>query len=528
MRKYPRRQQNLDDLDAPRIEIPEELDDVAIRKIYRRWGLDPVAWMRYFFPHYFQKQTPQFHREIARNWHLLPNQVQAYEAPRGFAKTTLCEFLTFHSIIFEEMLFIIFISQTEDLAAERLIDIRHECEHNKTFRYFHGDLVSEKWGEKELILRNEKSGVHCKLLARGLGQQILGQKYLQQRPQLIVIDDPEDIKIAENSKNVDKDERWLIKEVIPALADNGKMIIVTTPVTSDCLIERIKTTPGYYFKRYSAITDEGVPLWPEHKDAKALADLQAQLAATGNLYIYFTEYLCNPLSPDTHPITEEMLSNFYQPKDIDLYQEPFHIFTICDLAIGEKKRNCFSALVVIAVDSSDTWYILDAYQAKEDWYEFAKAVYGFRDKWNPLAIGVEEAATQGGFWDVLRLTGEKHHWRPIYPIGIRPDADKNIRTARLIPRFKTNRIKFLREHPAQIELRKQLLLHPDYKFMDLKDCLAYGEVFCYPPGAMKPAVQAIENWRLGRAASNEEMDQEYKQEMEKLSEMDGFDLDNDE
>jgi phage terminase large subunit-like protein len=522
MRKYPKQNQNLDDLDSPRIELPDDFDDATISMLYKKWALSPVLWMRYFFPHYFRRQSPEFHMEIARNWNLLPVQVQAYEAPRGAAKTTLCEFLTFHSAVFGQAMFVIFISQTEDIAAERLVDIRHECEHNKAFRLFHGDLVSEKWGEKELIIRNPKSGVHCKLLARGLGQQILGQKYLQERPQLIVVDDPEDIKIAENPKNVDKNERWLVKEVIPALAENGKLIMVTTPVTSDCLIERIKTTPGFYFKRYPALTNEGVPLWPEWKDAKALADLQKQLAATGNLYIYFTEYLCNPLSPDKHPFHEDMFG-YYQAKDAK--PEDMNTFILCDLAIGEKKRNCYSALVVIGVDSQDTWYLLDAHQTKSDWYEFAKDVYAYRNKWNPLAVGVEEAATQKGFWDVLRLTGEKHDWKIIYPIALRPDKDKDSRTMRLLPRFKTHRVRFLRDHPVLLELKKQLLWFPEYKFRDLADCMAYGEIFCYPPGATGPGQeQKIENWRLGRAASNEEMDEECRLDKEKLSDMDGFDL----
>lgn len=504
MRKYPTRQ-NLDDLDIS-LELPEDLTEESIADLYQKWGLDPIAWMRYFFPHYFTKPSPPFHYEIANNFLYLPQRFQAYEAPRGFAKTTLLEFLGLHSIIFDEILFMIFISQTEEIAADRLVDIRHECESNKIFRLFFGDLVSTKWGEKELILKNDKGNIHCKMLARGLGQQVIGSKYLESRPQLIIIDDPEDIKVAENPRNVDKNERWLVKEVEQALADRGKTFMVSTPVTSDCLIERQKKRREVYFKTYSAVTDLGIPLWPQHKNAEDLATLQNNLADSGHLYIYFTEYLCNPISPDTHPFQEEMFE-YYVPKDIDLYQRPFHVFMLVDLAIGEKKRNAFSALVVIAVDPTDTWYVLDTYQTRSDWYEFSKDVYAYSQKWNPIAVGVEQAATQKGFWDVLKLTGEKHSWKPVVPIPVKPDADKTIRANRLLPRFKTHRLKFL---TTQIELKKQLILHPDYPFMDLKDCLAYGEIFCYPPGATKPQEYTVENWRHRRAASNEEIDEEYQ------------------
>jgi len=507
VRKYPSRQ-NLDDLGAG-LELPDELDEESIAKLYQKWGLNPISWMKYFFPHYFTKKSPPFHYEIANNWLYLPYKFQAYEAPRGFAKTTLLEFLCLHSIIFDGTRFVIYISQTEEVAADRLVDIRNECEGNKLFRIFFGDLVSEKWGEKELILKNDRGDIRCKMLARGLGQQVIGSKYLETRPQLIIIDDPEDIKVAENPRNVDKNERWLVKEVEPSRADNGKIFMVSTPVTSDCLIERQKKRRQVYFHKYSAISPHGIPLWPEHKSAADLYRLQKELSDSGHLYIYFTEYLCDPISPDTHPFQEEMFE-YYKRDDIDIRQKPFHVFMLCDLAIGEKKRNCFSALVMIAVDQDDTWYILDTYQTRSDWYEFAKDVYAYRNKWNPLAVGVEEAATQKGFWDVLKLTGQKHGWKPIYPLGVRPDADKTIRADRLLPRFKTHRIKFL---ATQLELKKQLIMHPDYPYMDLKDCLAYGESFCYPPGTSKPKLHKTENWRKRQAASDEEIDEEYNTRM---------------
>ncbi|MBU0598820.1 hypothetical protein KKF61_07610 [Patescibacteria group bacterium] len=508
MRKYPSRQ-NLDDLDLkPDLELPEQLDDEAIAQLILKWGRDPLSWAKYFFPHHFRLKTPDFHREIVSNYLYLPNKIQAHEAPRGSAKSTLAEFLTLHSIIFDRMLFVMFISLTEDIAAQRLGSIQYECENNKLFRLFFGDLRTEKWGEKELVLRNDNLGIHCKLLARGLGQQILGIKYLYQRPQRIFVDDPEDIKIAENPKNVDKDERWLTKEVEPALSlDDGKLFIIGTPVTASCLIERVKEYPGVYFKRYSIVTPEGVPLWPEWRDRQAIADLKKDLTARGQLYVYYNEYLCNPLPPDRHPISDQDIIYYELPKaDLPEWLAKLNVFIIEDLAIGEKKRNAFSALIVIGVDETDTWYILDTYQAKEDWYKFAMSSYGYTKKWTPLAFGVEEAATQKGYWTVLDLVAQKHGYKPIFPIGIRPDKDKNTRFSKIIPRFRTKRIKFLRE--GQEALIEQIILASDSPYQDLRDCLAYGEVFCYRPGANAPTDEQPPSWGLRRAATDEELDDE--------------------
>lgn len=519
MRKYPtKKTQNLDDLDID-LQLPEELDDVAVANLYLKWALDPLAWAHYFFPHHFKKQSPVFHQQIIDDITYMPNRVHAYEAPRGSAKSTLAEFTTFHKAVFGKYRFIIFISLTEPIAAERLATIKYECQYNRLFRLFFGDLRSEKWGEKEIVLKNAKSGIHCKFLARGAGQQVLGLKYLNQRPQLIFVDDPEDMKVAENPDNVDKNERWLIKEVEPALSkEDGKLIMIGTPITADCLIERTRKRKNVHSQVFSGITVEGIPLWKEWMTREELAEKKEELSESGHLYIYYSEYLCNPIPPDRHPFREEMFyHNYYILNDIDLTKKTYNIFILVDLAIGKKKRNAFSALVVIAVDETDTWWVLDIFQAREDWYDFAKDLYAFRDKWNPLAVGVELAATQGGFWDVLRLTAEKHGYKQLYPATVIPDKDKDTRARRLLPRLRINKIKFLRNQGKLIE---QLLLHPDFRFNDLKDCLAYGENFCYPPGASQPKQQKRESWKELKAATDEEMDEEIKGEIEKGEEND--------
>ena len=506
MRKY-RQRTNLDDLDI-NMQFPEELDEEAIAKLYMRWALKPFDWAHYFFPHFFTKRTPRFHEEIGDNFQFNPTKLQAYEAPRGSAKSTIFEFLGFHQAIFRQIPFVMFISLTEEIAAQRLESIKHEIEHNKLFKLFFGDLRTEKWGEKEFIIKNEANDIHCKFLARGLGQQVLGIKYLENRPALIVVDDAEDIKIAENPRNVDKNERWLTKEVIPSLSDDGRVIMIGTPVTADCLIERVRKRRFSYSRVYSGITPEGLPLWKEWKTIRQLHVLKEELAEAGQLYIYYTEYLCHPLPPDRHPIQEKMIK-YYKPKDIDLKKGSFNVYIIVDLAVGQKKRNCFSALVVIAVDEQDVWWVLDTYQTKDDWYYFAKDFYGYRDKWNPIACGVEASAMGAGFFSVLELVAQKHGYKRIYPIAIYPDKDKDIRLRRLLPKFRVKAIKFLRN---QLKLIEQLLLHPDSRFEDLKDCLSHGATFCYPPGASQPEEQKQVSWKQGRADTDRELDDEYEEQ----------------
>jgi len=524
MRKYPKQTtQNLDDLDIE-IEIPEELDAEAMARLIRRWALRPLDWAHYFFPSHFRIPSPPFHQDIIDTINYSSETLTGFEAPRGFAKTTLAEFLSFHCAIFERVPFIIFISKTEEIASGRLTTIIHEMEHNKLFKLFFGDLKTEKWGEKEFVMRSEKLGVHCKFLARGLGQQVLGLKYLQHRPWRIFVDDPEDMQIAENPKNTDKNERWLTKEVIPALdKHHGKTILISTPVTAGCLIERVFGYKHAKTKRYSAITEKGLPLWREHMSIRQLMELKEQLAAEGQLSVWFTEYLCNPLPPERHPFDERGVE-YYDTKEIYDKEKkkyiPMNIFQLGDLAVGEKKRNNYSALVTIGVDAQDTWWVLDIFQVKEDWEAFAKDMYVQRDKWKPLDVGVERAAVQQGFWSVLELVAQKYEYKPIYATPLTPDKDKDSRVLRLLPRFKHKKIKFQRNQRPLIE---QLILFPDSKDRDLLDCLAYGEIFCYPIGTTAPTEEKIESWRGMKAATDKEIREEYDEEVDK--DEDELDLD---
>lgn len=199
-------------------------------------------------------------------------------------------------------------------------------------------------------------------------------------------------------------------------------------------------------------------------------------------------------------------------KDILDILKRMHIFITVDLAVGEKKRHAYSACLVIAVDETDTWWVLEEFQVKEESYEFAKAVYGFRDKWKPLDVGVENAALQKMFWTVLNLTAEKHGFKPIYALPISATEDKDIATRGLLPRFRVKRIKFLR---SLQKTKEQLILFPDYKFRDLIDCLAMGERFCYPPGSSKPKKVRHESWRGMKADTDREIrkEQEDREEL---------------
>ena len=514
-----RRYQTSKGLNDIGISIPEELDANAINTLYIKWATDPLNWMHYFFPHHFSDKSPGFHREIIDDFRFLKKTFISREAPRGSAKSTLGEFLSFHCAVFSGVLFVIFISKTEEIASKRIITIRHECEHNKRFKAFFGDLRTEKWGEKEFILYNEKTGIHCCFLARGLGQQILGIKYLYQRPNLIVIDDPEDDEIVQNVKNVDKNERWLTKEVEPALTKRGfrKLFFIGTPVGSDCLIERTKKFPRYDFKNYSIRTKQGLPLWNEYMNRQEIVDLEEEYAATGNLSVFYTEYLCDPLSPDTHPIREEQIKELYYdlpPKnEFKEWLKGLNIFFLVDLAVGELKRNAFSALQVVGVDVLDCWWQLEEFQIKEEWTEFAKDLYGFRDKWHPLEILVEEAGQQKGFWSVLRLVAEKFGYMPIHAIPVRPDKDKRTRIERLLPRIKYKTMRLLRTGSRRTV--EQLIKFPETPHRDLIDCLGYGEGHIYGPGMSHDTTAKLPSWKQRKSPTDEEMDEEYQERMEK-------------
>ncbi len=83
----------------------------------------------------------------------------------------------------------------------------------------------------------------CSIFARGAGQQIRGIKHGSYRPDLVVLDDLENDKLAINPKRVKFLLRWILGTVYPGISRDGGLMIIGTIIDRRSALATMLNSP---------------------------------------------------------------------------------------------------------------------------------------------------------------------------------------------------------------------------------------------------------------------------------------------
>lgn len=266
----------------------------------------PERFNATYLPHYFRSAPAAFHLELYR--HLEQNSRIVVRAPRGHAKSTVITFAyTLHQVVCAKVLkawkdgtleatapalyqairdvmaeagrtvplhwdpYIQVVGATEDTGVEFTSSIKVELEENELLRSDWGVLIEGRQSDGDWV-----SATDVRVRAFGMLGAIRGGKHRQWRPTLVLIDDPDSERTIGTIGVRDSQTRKLTAAVNfglePAI---GRVFMVGTPLHPDCLVCRF-TDPKQHARwvklRFSAITAEGQPLWPERWTLVALRE----------------------------------------------------------------------------------------------------------------------------------------------------------------------------------------------------------------------------------------------------------------
>lgn len=156
--------------------------------------------------------------------------------------------------------FILVISDTKTQAVDQLASVLNELETNNDLQERYGVLYEEKrTGSKTERKRQDdvtlSNGV--RIVARGGGQKMRGMRWKSQRPDCIVLDDPQGEDQAESPEQAEKLNRWVDRVVIPMGAPNMLMVVIATPIRYNDIIAHTRKKPASLHLRYPAISSTG-------------------------------------------------------------------------------------------------------------------------------------------------------------------------------------------------------------------------------------------------------------------------------
>jgi len=156
-----------------------------------------------------------------------------------------------------------------------------------------------------------------------------------------------------------------------------------------------------------------------------------------------------------------------------------NVFMVFDPALGTDRSEARNAIIVFAMDADENIYILDAWATKST---LEIATRGFIQRlvqWEPDCSGCEDVLFQSLILPAIKNNLRSRALSHYQIRGVQPKGrSKDFRILSLQPIFEQRRVYM---HRSQDELITEYLTHPNGKYRDLLDALAYGPDLWYVP-----------------------------------------------
>lgn len=441
-----------------------------LKEIFRR---DLESFGQFFFKHHLKLATPDFHREIYKLYQNENIKRIGIAAPRSHAKSTITDliFLAWN-IVHGKTRFVLLVSDTYSQAALFLETVKAEFESNDLLKSFYGDMCTGKWSEGEIVVGKTM------VKAVGAGMKVRGVKYMESRPDLIIVDDLENDEAVESLERRDKMERWFNGALIPSMDKNGRLVMIGTILHYDSLLFKIISIDKYreFSKKvYRAINDFG-PLWPQHLNMVELEQIKQDYISKGQGYLFYQEYQNDPVSDENRKFKLEKFKYF---EESEIENRSMVTTITIDRAYSLDKTADATGIIVNSVDDQNNWYIRSAERFKGTEKDLIDKIFGLYMYFNPVKFGIEQKAFD--YTIKPALEDEMRKRNTFFLVEGLKDLGKSkvVRIEGLVPRFESGSIFIKRD---QTDLIDELIKFPRGLHDDLIDALAYQLEIALPGG----------------------------------------------
>ncbi len=337
--------------------------------------------------------TPDFHVKV---WKILINVslIKVVLAiPRGHAKTTLSKLAVIWYFLFTDRRFCVYVSHTAPAAKNCARDIVNmlECENARALI---GIIRWEKKSEVDGLYIFFIGNKRCILKAQGAGQQLRGLNIDNERPDIAVVDDLEDVDNTETPLQQRKIIRWFLGTFMKALSRQNKIIYLGNMLSPHCLIKLLCELKSWNSVRLGAILASGKSLWPELWPLKALIDDYQTYKKLGQTDIWMAEMMNTPVVSEDKRLIESHQITYAEERNPDDLMAGF--ITI-DPATGKEKGDNTGIVVhgLVGIDEAHLrTEIVDYVGGKLDEMETVKVAILLAMKWRISIIGIETTAYQ--------------------------------------------------------------------------------------------------------------------------------------
>lgn len=471
-------------------------------------AIDLEYFGRAYLPHYFVRNSPEFHGELNAIWeHGVLKDKNPYcdakeiarldgcrrvvAAPRGHAKSTNFTFKNaLHATLYEYKHYILILSDSSEQAEGFLNDIATELEDNPLIREDFGALKDYPWNSSTL-----RTNTDIKIEAIGSGKKVRGRRHRNYRPDLIIMDDIENDENVNTLQQRKKLESWFYKAVSKAGDTYTDIVYIGTMLHYDSLLAKVMANPMYKASKYQGVISfsKNDSLWDaweliyinlendnREQDAKAFfeANKEEMLEGTSVLWedkLSYYDLMCikiaegessfnseiqnEPIDPESCSFNPEWF-DYYNEALVDFRTKEFIFIGAVDPSLGKNKKSDTSAIIALAKHiKTGYFYVVEASVERRkpdviitDIIELNRRLK--RDYGKGFTkFGVETVQFQHFFKDVLaKISAELGEYLPIEEVL--NTVNKIMRIESLQPFVKNKYVKFNEKHKTLLEQMK--------------------------------------------------------------------------
>jgi phage terminase large subunit-like protein len=385
------------------------------------------TFARAYFSHYFGHPFADFHARIFAHTENPKLKFLVVLAFRGSGKSTMLSLsLPIWSVVgAPQKKCILLIGQTQAQARQYLANIKAELTNNPLLVSDLGPFEEqdEQWNSGAIVIKQ----YGAKIIALSREQSIRGLRHLQNRPDLIICDDVEDIDSTRTQDSRDMNFEWFSSEVIPSGSEDTQFVYVGNLVNEDCILQRLRTSIEEkrldgVFIRVPILDDNGNPTWPQRfHDAGAVMAFHRTIPSES---AWEREYMLHIVDAQTQLLRRTDFQ-YYDDLPKDFACRLLVLGT--DLAVSDKLTADYSALVAVAAYGSGRsrkLYVLpgvvNAHMMIHQSIE--KIITKFetlKDEIRPPEILIEDVSFQRTIAETLRQDGYRGHMVPLHGMSKR-------------------------------------------------------------------------------------------------------------
>jgi hypothetical protein len=278
--------------------------DVATDELVELCAIDDELYCRTFFPRTFRQDFPHFHDELTQTLEDPAHRYVALKMFRGSAKTTRLRAFVTKRIAYAMSNTIMFVSNAQKHSGFSLKWVRRQVDYNTLWARTFGLERGSTWNDEQIEIIHSVDRRVINVLAFGITGQIRGINLDDWRPDLIVIDDPDNEETTNTPEQREKTSDLVFGALQKSLSPptenpTAKMVLLQTPFNSFDLISTCEKSPAWHVQTVGCFDNQGTSVWEARYPTEFLQSEKAEHGRLNKMSLWMREMECRIVAPET-------------------------------------------------------------------------------------------------------------------------------------------------------------------------------------------------------------------------------------